>query len=277
MTEEDFLFLARLARRRGGLALGEGRGAKLEQRLKPVALRFGLRNLAALMAQLKLGHEPLADAVVEALTVNETSFFRDVEIFARLRDEILPALMAARRDERRLRIWSAGCASGQEVWSLAILLDALPLDGWTVDLIGTDLSAAAIARAETGLYSQFEVMRGLSEEDVARYFRPQERGFLVSERLKHMARFRVFNLLDAFGWLDDLDLILCRNVLMHFDRNLRLSVLERLVDTLTADGVLLLGETEIVEPLTSLYQGLPGAPGFYVPTRPQIARLSAAV
>src|SRR5579872_7494480 len=124
MLEEDFLFLARLARRRGGLALGESRSAKLEQRLKPVALRFGLRDLAALVAQLRLGHEALAEAVLEALTVNETSFFRDVDAFARLREDVLPALVTARRGEKRLRIWSAGCASGQEVWSLAILLDA---------------------------------------------------------------------------------------------------------------------------------------------------------
>jgi len=120
-------------------------------------------------------------------------------------------------------------------------------------------------------------MRGLSEEDVARHFRPQERGFLVSERLKRIARFRVFNLLDAFGWQGDLDLVLCRNVLMHFDRIQRLSVLERLADTLAADGVLLLGETENVEPLTALYQAFPGAAGFYARAKPQVARLSAAI
>ena len=233
MREEDFLFFARLVRRRGGLALSDRNSVKLEQRLKPVLQRFGLGTIGALAAQLRLGHEALAEAVTEALTVNETSFFRDAAIFARLRDEILPALMAARRREKRLRIWSAGCASGQEVWSLAILLDGLPLEGWTVDLIGSDLSRAAILRAETGLYSQFEMMRGLSEEDVARHFRPQEQGFLVSERLRRMARFRAFNLLDSFGWLDDLDLVLCRNVLMHFDRGQRLSVLERLAETMT--------------------------------------------
>jgi len=280
MHDEDFLFLARLARRMGGLALNDGKGAKLEERLKPLAQRFGLRDGAALVAQLRLGHEALAGAVLEALTVSETSFFRDAAMFARLRDEILPALMAARSGKRRLRIWSAGCASGQEVWLLAILLDALPLQGWTVDLIGTDLSGASIRRAEAGLYSQFEVMRGLSEEDVARYFAPQEQGFLVSERLKHMVRFRVFNLLDSFGWLDDLDLVLCRNVLMHFDRSQRLSVLERLADVLTPDGVLVLGETENVQPLMSLYQDMPdqrmsGALGFYARARSLRSRASA--
>ena len=277
MTEEDFLFLARLVRRMGGLSVSEGKGAKLEARLKPVLQRFGLRDEAALVAQLRLGHETLANAVTEAFTVNETSFFRDRAAFRRLKHEILPARMAARRDEKRLRIWSAACACGQEVWSLAILLDALPLQGWTVDLIGSDLSAAAIARAESGRYSQFEMMRGLSEEDVARYFRPQEEGFLVSPQLKCMARFRLFNLLDSFGWLDDLDLVLCRNALMHFDRGRRTDVLERLAETLAPDGVLVLGETETALPLTFLYQELPGAPGFYARAKPQVARLSAAL
>ena len=282
MTEADFLFLARLVRRMAGLGLSDGKGSKLEERLKPVLQRFGLGNATSLVAQLRLGHEALADAVTEALTVNETSFFRDAAIFTRLRDETLPALMAARQREKRLRIWSAGCASGQEVWSLAILLDALPLEGWTVDLIGTDLSRAAILRAEAGLYAQFEILRGLSEEIVARYFRAQEQGFLVSERLRRMARFRAFNLLDSFGWLDDLDLVLCRNVLMHFDRGQRLSVLERLAETLAGDGVLVLGETETVQPLTSLYQGFPdhknaNAPGFFTRVKPQVTRLSAAI
>ena len=275
MTEEDFLFLARLVRRLGGLALNEGKGAKLEERLKPVVQRFGLRGGAALVAQLRLGHEALAGAVTEALTVNETSFFRDASVFARLRDEVLPTLMMARRHEKRLSIWSAGCASGQEVWSLAMLLDALPLDGWTVDLIGSDLSRAAIQRAEAGLYSQFEVLRGLSEEDVARYFRPQEQGFLVSERLKRMARFRVFNLLDSFGLLDDLDLILCRNVLMHFDRAAKLSVLERLAETLSPHGVLMMGDAETPHHLTSLYQERPDAPRFYSRAKTQVTRISA--
>ena len=277
MTDEDFLFLARLARRRAGLALPEGRNAKLKLRLKPVLQRFGLRDVAAMTAQLRLGHEALAEAVVEALTVSETSFFRDKPVFERLGGDILPGLMAARRPQKRLRIWSAACASGQEVWSLAMLLDALPLQGWIVDLIGSDLSRTAVARAEQGLYSQFEVLRGLSEEDVARNFRAQEQGFLVSEALKSKARFRVFNLLDSFGWLDDVDLILCRNVLMHLDRARRADVLARLAEVMAPGGVLVVGETESAEKLASPYQEMPGAPGFFTRAEPQLARLSAAV
>ena len=274
MEQEDFLFLARLVRRRGGLALTEGRGPQLERRLLPVMRRFGFRDTGALMRELRLGPEGLADAVTEAMTVNETSFFRDKHQFARLRDQVLPQLLAARGNEKRLRIWSAGCANGQEAWSLAIMLDAMALDGWHVDVIASDFSIDAVARAEAGVYSQFEVMRGLALEDVARHFMAQESGFMISDRLKRMVRFKRFNLLDSFGWLDAIDIVLCRNVLMHFDRGARVSVLERLSDCMAADGVLLLGDAEAPGAFTSVYQELPGGPGFYVKAKPQTARLA---
>jgi chemotaxis protein methyltransferase CheR len=277
MTQEDFLFLARLVRRRSGLVLSEGKGEWLEQRLKPVMRRFGFRDLAALLKDLRLGHDALAAAVTETMTVNETSFFRDAHQFARLRDQVLPQLLAAHGREKRLRLWSAACAGGQEVWSLAMMLDGLALEGWTIDLIATDISGEAIARAEAGRYSQFEVMRGLSVEDVARHFRPLESGFMVSERLKRMVTFRKFNLMDSFGWLDDVDIVLCRNVLMHFDRAARASVLERLAETLSPDGVLLLGDTETVQGLSGLYQELPGGAGFYTKTKAQVTRIGAAI
>jgi chemotaxis protein methyltransferase CheR len=275
MTSDDFYFLAQLVRRRGGLLLGDGKGAALEQRLAPVMRRFGFRDLDALMRNLRLGHETLAAAVTEAMTVNESSFFRDAHQFMRLRDQVLPQLLAARGRDRHLRIWSAGCAAGQEVWSLAMMLDAMPLHGWTIDLIATDISGDAVARAQAGHYSQYEVMRGLSEEDVARHFLPQESGFLISDRLKQMVRFRKFNLLDSYGWLDDLDLVLCRNVLMHFDRAARMSVLERLAETLSPDGLLVLGDAESVQGFSDLYQELPGSTGIYAKARAQVARLSA--
>jgi chemotaxis protein methyltransferase CheR len=277
MTQEDFLFLARLVRRRSGLVLSQGKGESLECRLKPVMRRFGFRDLATLLKDLRLGHDALAAAVTEAMTVNETSFFRDAQQFARLKDQVLPQLLASRRREKRLKLWSAACAAGQEVWSLAMMLDGMALEGWTIDLIATDISSDAIARAETGLYSQFEVMRGLSVEDVARHFRAQESGFMVSERLKRMVTFRKFNLLDSFGWLDDLDIVLCRNVLMHFDRAAGLAVLERMAETLAPDGVLLLGEIETVRGLDDLYQEIPGGAGFYTRVKAPVARLSAAV
>jgi chemotaxis protein methyltransferase CheR len=276
MTPEDFHFLARLVRRRGGLMLTDGKSEALELRLAPVMRRFGFRDLDGLMRELRLGHDALCLGVTEALTVNETSFFRDPHQFARLRNQILPQLLEARSGDKCLRIWSAACAAGQEVWSLAMMLDAMPLQGWSVDLIATDMSGDAIARAEAGQYSQYEVMRGLSEEDVARHFKAQESGFLISERLKRMVRFRKFNLMDSLSWLDDLDLVLCRNVLMHFDRAAKASVLERLADTMAPDGVLMLGDTETAQGYGDLYQELPGGSGIYTKARAQVLRLGTA-
>ena len=275
MTPGDLHFLARLVRRRSGLVFAENKSAVLERRLTPAMRRFGFRGLDALMRELRLGNEALAAAVTEAMTVNETSFFRDPQQFSRLREQVLPQLLEARGTDRRLRIWAAGCAAGQEAWSLAMLLDAMPLHGSSVELIATDISGDAIARAATGHYSQADVMRGLSEEDVARHFLPQESGFLISSRLQRMVRFRKFNLLDSFGWLDELDLVLCRNVLMHFDRAARVSVLERLAETLSPDGVLMLGDTETVQGFSDLYQELPGGSGFYSKARVPVARLGA--
>ena len=276
MTQDDFHFLARLVRRRGGLSLSDGKGASLEHRLLPVMRRYGFRETSALIKELRLGNDTLAAAVTEAMTVNETSFFRDPQQFARLRDEMLPRLLAQHGEDRHLRIWSAACAAGQEAWSLAMMLDAMPLHGWTIDLIATDICGDAVARAEAGHYSQYDVMRGLSEEDVARHFVPQESGFLISDRLNRMVRFRKFNLMDSYGWLDGLDLVLCRNVLMHFDRAARLSVLERLAETMSPDGLLVLGDTETVQGCADLYHELPGGTGIYAKTHAQIARLSAA-
>ena len=270
MTSEDFLFLARLVRRRAGLTLTEGKGEALELRLAPVMRRFGFRDLGALMKDLRFGCETLSAAVTEAVTVNETSFFRDPYQFARLEHQVLPQLLAARAEEKCLRIWSAGCATGQEVWSLAILLDAMAPAGWTVEMIATDISGDAIARAEAGHYSQAEMMRGLALEDVARHFRAQESGFTISERLKRMVRFKKFNLLDSFGWLDDLDLVFCRNVLMYFDSATRTDVLGRIADCLAPDGALLLGENETPE--RAGFQPSLDGPGIYLKSRAALLR-----
>src|SRR6185437_10056314 len=150
MHPADFAFLARLVQRRAGLVLTENRRGLIERRLEPVMRRFGFKDLAQLLAELRLGREALAAAVTDAMTINESSFFRDAAIFQRLSRDILPELMARRAGEKRLRIWSAACAAGQEAYSLAMVLDNLGLaaEGWTVDLIATDISADAIARAE---------------------------------------------------------------------------------------------------------------------------------
>ena len=268
----DFEYLARLVHRHSGLVLRHDRAAMAYRRLMPVMHRYGFRDIHALIDDIRLGHAALGEAVTEAMAVNETSFFRDPDQYRRLKTQVLTHLIAARGPQKRLRLWSAACASGQEAWSLAILLDELDLvrRGWHIELIATDLCAAAIARAQAGRYSAFEIQRGLGADRLARYFRAEDGEWTVNGALRAMVRFRRFNLLDSFGWLDEADVVLCRNVLMYFDAANRAGVVERMADTLAPDGVLLVGESENAEPMPAQLRPWPGAHGIYLRT-PQAA------
>jgi chemotaxis protein methyltransferase CheR len=273
MAPEDFAFLARLLRRRSGLSLTESRAAMIQRRLAPVMQRFGFRDLAALVHDLRLGRDSLAEAVTEAMTVNDTAFFRDPALFATLRDPVLPRLIAARAGSRRLKIWSAATAAGQEAYSIAMLLAEMPvLRDWTVEIMATDLSEAAIRRAEAGRYADWEVESGFEPAVLARHFERDGAEWVARDGLRRVIHFRRFNLLDSFGWLDGLDLVFCRNVLMYFDAASRTNVLERLGEAMAADGLLLLGENEVVE--GSGFWPSPDGPGIYSRERALLARAS---
>jgi chemotaxis protein methyltransferase CheR len=263
MAPDDFDTIARLLRRRSGLVLTPDRAGLAERSLKPVMQRYGFPDIKAMVADIRLGHDALAEAVAEAMTVNETSFFREPAQFARLQNEILPRLARARMGSRRLRLWSAACSNGQEVWSLAMLLDEMGFGDWQIDLVGSDFSSLAVARAQAGCYSCFEMDRGVDAGRLARHFDIQNGAWTVRERLRAVARFSRFNLLESCGWIEDVDVLFCRNVLMYFDSPTRTRVLERLAETLSADGMLLLGESEAVEMMPAGLKPLPGAPGIW--------------
>ena len=274
LGQEDFAFLARLLRRRSGLSLTPAKIELVERRLAPVMHRFGFKDASGLVRELRLGQDSLARAVTEAVTLQDTAFFRDEEMFARFEQELLPAMLRARERTKRLRIWSAACATGQETYSIAMILDRLELaaKGWSIDLIDTDISAAASARAEEGRYDDVEMERGLGAVARANWFRPSGEQWRIADHLRRMADFRVFNLLDSYGWLDDIDFVFCRNVLMYFDRAAKASVLERMADTLAADGMLLLGETETPEPLLQVFTQAPGGHGIYAKSGASVVR-----
>jgi len=276
VSPEDFSFLARLLRRRSGLVLSPAKLDLVERRLAPVMRRFGFRDAGGLVKELRLGRETLAAAVTEAMTVNETSFFRDAAVFTHFKSVLLPRLLKARAAEKRLRIWSAACSSGQEAYSIAMVLDGMGLAarGWSIDLIATDISREAVARAEEGRYDALEMARGLVQDQRASWFRPSGDHWCVTDHLRRMVDFRVFNLLDSFGWLDDLDVIFCRNALLYFDRAVKASVLERMADTLAPDGVLILGDTETTEPLLSQFTAEPGCDGVYGRARVPVTRFA---
>ena len=266
MRQDDVAYLAQMLRRRSGLVLTQPKSEALENRLAPVVRRFGFKDAEALVNELRHGRDALARAVTEAMTTNESSFFRDWAVFEHFRNKILPALLAQRAATKRLRIWSAACAAGQEAYSIAMLLDdhKLPVQGWTVDLIATDLSAEMIARAEQGLYSPFEVQRGLPVRRLINHFTQEGENWRVGESLRRLVTFRPFNLLDSFGWLDDIDVVFCRNVLMYFDRKSKAGVLDKIGEMLMPDGYLLLGPVESPQGLSEAFASAEGPQGIYV-------------
>ena len=274
MTPDAFANLADMLRRRSGLVLTPDKIQLANSRLAPVAHLFGFKGVAALLAEFPHPREEIAQAVTEAMTTNETSFFRDRDPFNHFRDILLPALTIARAGRRRLRIWCAAGSTGQEAYSLAMILDEASLAAfdWRIDLIATDLSAAAIARAKDGVYSQFEVQRGLPIQSLLKNFTQEGNQWRVSDRLRRMVSFRTFNLLDDFGWLGEIDLVFCRNVLLYFDGPSRTMIFAKLADILASDGTLVLGATESAD----AFAAVSDAPrGFFV--RPRGAATRATV
>jgi chemotaxis protein methyltransferase CheR len=277
MKQDDLAFLAELLRRRSGMMLGQPKPHHIENRLGPVMRRFGFKDLGSLIAELRVGRDALARAVTEAMTTNESSFFRDRAAFDLFAETVLPTLLERRAETKRLRIWSAACAAGQEAYSVAMILDdfKLPAKGWTVDLIATDISADMVARAETGLYSHFEVQRGLPIRRLVDHFFQEGSNWRIGEPLRRMVTFRPFNLLDSYGWLDDIDVVFCRNVLMYFDHKTKVSVLDRIAEILSSDGYLILSPVESPQGVCGEFTEADDAPGLYVKSRNAVLRAAA--
>lgn len=277
MKQDDVAYLAHMLRRRSGLLLGRPKSEFIESRLAPVMRRFGFKDIGSLVAELRHGRDALARAVTEAMMTNESSFFRDRQSFELFREKVLPELLARRAASKRLRIWSAACAAGQEAYSIAMILDdhKLPARGWTVDIIATDISSEMIARGEQGLYSHFEVQRGLPIRRLVDHFSQEGGNWRISEPLRRMVTFRPFNLLDSFGWLDDIDVVFCRNVLMYLDHKSKTSVLDKISEVLVPDGYLLLGTVETTQGLSNAFGPVVEAPGIYALAHNSMPRAAA--
>lgn len=265
MNSADFDYLSEFLRRRSGLSLTPYRAHLIEGRLAPIARRFGFRNVEALLRELRYARETLARAVTEAMTTNDSSFFRDKLLFDHFRDAILPELVAVRAARKHLRIWSAACAAGQEAYSLAMILDQMKLadKGWSIDLIATDLSSDLIARAEEGVYTEFETSRGLNPRHLATYFQRAGSSWRITDRLKRMISFRTFNLLDSYGWLHELDAVFCRNVLIFLESKAKREVIEKISEVIAPEGVLVLGHAEHIEGLDHYFERRDSVAGCY--------------
>lgn len=266
MSPSDFQFLSALLRERSGLALTPEKTYLLESRLAPVARRHGLSGLPQLVALLRRDKpEPLVEEVVEAMTTNESFFFRDVRPFEAFRTSMLPKLREARAGVRALRIWSAACSYGQEPYSLAMLLDEqrAEWEGWRIEILATDLAEGVLERARAGLYSQFEVQRGLPIRMLTKHFVKEGDNWRLSPRIRAMVNFRRYNLLDDLSPLGRFDIVFCRNVLIYFDPPTKARVLDAVARQLAPDGYLVLGAAETVLGVSDALKPSPAEPGIY--------------
>jgi chemotaxis protein methyltransferase CheR len=266
MTPADFDLLANLVNQRSGLVIGRDKLYLLESRLIPIARRRGLTGLDDLAALVRRGNdEPLLRDITEAMTTNESFFFRDVKPFEIFRKETLPHLVKARAGTRRLRIWSATCSSGQEPYSLGMLIreEIGRLDGWHVEILATDLSTEMLDKAKAGIYSQFEVQRGLPVQMLMKYFAPVGQQWQLDASIRGMVKFARVNLLDDLSSFGQFDVVFCRNVLIYFDQPTKTKVLDRISRMIPADGALYLGGAETVLGTTERFRPVPGQRGVY--------------
>lgn len=275
MTPADYDYLCKFLKGRSGLDLSADKQYLVESRLVPLARKANLTGIDQLVQRLKSGSEPLAADVVDAMTTNETFFFRDKTPFDHLRQTIMPALLKARAERRSLRIWCAAASTGQEPYSIAMCLKELgpALAGWRVEIIGTDLSQEVLNKSRAGLYTQFEVQRGLPIQLLVKYFKQIGDSWQLDPEIRTMIQFRKLNLLHDFTHLGKFDLIFCRNVLIYFDQATKSTIFNQLAKSLEADGFLALGAAESVVGLTESFKPHTECRGIY---RPALTPLRAS-
>jgi chemotaxis protein methyltransferase CheR len=265
MTPADLDFLGKFLKERSGLVLVGDKTYLIESRLMPIARKHNMASLAVLMQQLRAGSPALESEVVEAMTTNETFFFRDKVPFELFTETMLPAMIAARAQQRRLRIWCAACSTGQEPYSLAMLIEENPkLAGWNIEILATDISGEVLNKAKAGRFSQFEVQRGLPIQLLVKNFEQVGDLWELSPKIRSKVQFRPINLLRDFAPLGTFDIVFCRNVLIYFDEPTKIDILNRMSGVVAPDGFLVLGAAETVVGLCDKFKSVPDKRGMYV-------------
>ncbi len=272
MTPYDFDFIRKLLKQRSGLTLSAEKQYLVESRLMPLAQRTGLTDLAALTRKLRSGDEALTVDVVEAMTTNETFFFRDKLPFEHFKTFIMPSLLATRARHKRIRIWCAAASTGQEPYSFAMMLKEMgrQVEDFRIEIVATDISQDVLEKAKSGIYSQFEVQRGLPIQMLLKYFKQDGEMWQIAPEIRAMVQFRPLNLLADFGRNGIFDLVVCRNVLIYFDQETKTEVIDRLARVIAPDGYLILGAAETTIGLSQGFKAIPERRGLYVPVDPSM-------
>jgi chemotaxis protein methyltransferase CheR len=275
VTPPDYEYLRKLLKDNSGLDLSADKQYLIESRLLPLSRKCGVAGISELVVKMKGGSSSIVNQVVEAMTTNETFFFRDKAPFDHFRDTIMPELLQARAGRRSIRIWCAAGSTGQEPYSLAMCLKEMSAAtaGWRIEILATDLSQEVLEKSKAGIYSQFEVQRGLPIQMLVKYFKQTGELWQVNPDIRAMVQHRQLNLLHDFSQLGTFDVIFCRNVLIYFDQDTKINIFNRLAKITESDGFLVLGAAETVVGLTDVYKPFPERRGLY---RPSGARAAPA-
>ncbi len=266
MKPDDFAFFTKYIYDQSGIVLGADKMYLIESRLAPVARKFNLATIDLLIGQLRgMRDANLQREVVDAMTTNESFFFRDGKPFDQFKTLVLPQLLANRAAKKTFRIWCAAASTGQEPYTIAMILKeaAVQLTGWRYEIVGTDLSSEALDRAKAGIYTQFEVQRGLPIQLLVKYFKQQGDKWHIAPEIRAMVQYKSYNLLHDFGALGGFDVVFCRNVLIYFDQKTKGNILERIAKLMPPDGLLYLGGAETVLGVTEKFQPMPNQRGIY--------------
>lgn len=267
MTEQDFNYVRKFLKERCGIVVEAGKEYLVESRLAPIARKRRLASISDLVMELHTDSSgAVAADIIDAMVTTETSFFRDHHPFETLRKKVLPDLIEARDKERALNIWCAACATGQEPYSVAILLrEYFPkLTDWRITLLASDISGDMLARAAEGVYNQIEANRGMPASLLIKYFEQDGTNWLLKDSIRSMVKFEEMNLAKPWPYIPRMDLILLRNVMIYFDIEAKKSILSRAAKQLRADGYLLLGGSETTINLVDCFQRVPSLKaGFY--------------
>src|ERR1700726_1364064 len=271
MTPPDYEYLRKLLKDHSGLDLSADKQYLIESRLLPLSRKAGLPGISELVQKMKGGSASIITQVVEAMTTNETFFFRDKVPFDHFRGSIMPEILQARAGRKSIRIWCAAGSTGQEPYSLAMCLKEMSgaLSAWRVEIIATDLSQEVLEKSKAGIYSQFEVQRGLPIQLLVKYFKQTGEFWQINADLRAMVQHRQLNLLHDFSQLGLFDVIFCRNVLIYFDQDTKIKIFNRLAKVTEPDGFLVLGAAETVVGLTDVFKPSAEKRGLY---RPNSAR-----
>jgi chemotaxis protein methyltransferase CheR len=276
MTPADYDFLRKFLKERSGLDLSADKQYLVESRLMPLARKANLSGIEELVQKIKNGSSTVASDVVEAMTTNETFFFRDKLPFDHLRDVVLPEMIQARAARKSLRIWCAAASTGQEPYSIAMTIKEMSaqLAGWRIEIIGTDISQQVLEKSKSGIYTQFEVQRGLPIQLLVKYFKQTGEMWQINPEIRSMIQYKPLNLLQDFSSMGKFDIIFCRNVLIYFDQEMKTQIFGRLAKCTEPDGFLALGAAETVVGLTDTFKPHADKRGLY---RPNVVRAAPSI